>query len=52
MATPGITLLIFFLVAATIPASPPNKAIITSQIVGVVRASNSDWASLSGLIKK
>jgi len=34
------------------PAKPPKKAMITSKIVGVVRASNSYCSSLRGVIKK
>ena len=34
------------------PARPPKKAMITSKIVGRVRANNSDCASLNGEIRK
>ena len=52
MATPGITLVFSFRVAATMPARPPNSAMSTSHRVGVVRASSSLWASLKGVIQK
>ena len=52
MATPGIALLLSFLEPATIPASPPKKAIKTSQIAGVVLERISDWASFKGVIIK
>ena len=50
--TPGITLLFSFLVPATIPANPPNKAMNTSHIVGVVLANSSDFASWIGEMQK
>ena len=37
---------------AMMPAAPPKKAMMTSNRVGLVRASNSDWASLSGEMRK
>ena len=52
IATPGITFVFSFLVVATIPAKPPKNPINTSHTVGVVLASSSDWAELSGEIKK
>ena len=42
MATPGITLPFRLVLIAIMPAKPPNKAIRTSYIVGLVRANNSE----------
>ena len=52
MATPGITLPFCLLLMATMPASPPNRAIITSYMVGLVRANSSECAVDMGVIKK
>ena len=53
MATPEMTVKGWLLrEVATIPANPPKKAMMTSKMVGRVRASNSDCASLNGEIRK
>ena len=39
-------------VSPIMPAAPPKKAISTSQMVGAVRASSSEEASDSGVIRK
>ena len=43
---------LFLLVVATIPAKPPNVAISTSYIVGLVLASNSEYSVRIGVIVK
>ena len=48
MATPGISVVFSRRVRPIMPAAPPKKAISTSQIVGDVRASNSDCAFVNG----
>lgn len=52
IATPGITYDLLRRVAAVLPASPPNRAISTSQMVGVVRASNSVCPWDNGVMAK
>ena len=44
MATPGMTLVFSFRVTPMMPARPPHTAMSTSQTVGMVRASSSEWA--------
>ena len=52
MATPGIRFDLTRRVTPITPARPPNRAISTSQIDGVVRASSSEWACVSGVNQK
>jgi hypothetical protein len=52
IAAPGNTFHFSLLAVAMIAANPPKKAISTSQIAGVVRASSSECASLIGLTAK
>ena len=52
IATPGITLPFSFLVKPIIPAKPPQIAIKTSHIVGLILARSSEWAVDIGEIVK
>ncbi len=52
IATPGMTLLAFFLVLPMPPAMPPKSAMSTSQSVGLVLAIISLVAAVSGVSVK
>ena len=52
IATPGIIFPFAFLVAPTMPAIPPKKAMKASQMVGFVRAKSSEAALPNGVRAK
>lgn len=52
MATPGIKVVFSLRVSPIMPAAPPKNAISTSHRVGVVRATNSEYACDKGESRK